>query len=170
MIKFFDIPLFNLINHGLSNPFFNFLMPVLSRIGDGEVYFALAVLLLFSKKRQMKTLGILLLAGLTVSYYAVGVLKVSIARPRPFLVLPDVLLLASEKTFSFPSNHASAAFMAAVLLSSRFRKGVIFFTLAALIGISRIYIGVHWPTDVIGGALIGMIIGLVLVDIAKRLN
>lgn len=168
MINFFDIPILNFINHVLSNHFFNFLMPLVSQLGGGELYFALAVLLLFSRKKETKTLGILLIAGLTVSFYTVNILKVMVARPRPFLVLPNVILLAAEKGFSFPSNHATSAFMIATLLSNHFKRYAVFYLLAALIGISRIYLGVHYPMDIIGGALIGMIIGFFLIDIAKR--
>lgn len=160
MMHFFDLPIFNFINHTLSNQPFNFIMPIISRFGGGELYFIIGALLLFSKKRENKMLGIFLIAGLTVSYYIVGFLKVMIARPRPFIGLTNVILLTTmEKTPAFPSNHAVTAFMTASLLVNRFRKHILFYSLAALVAFSRVYIGVHYPSDVLAGAVIGCLIG-----------
>ena len=166
MTALFDLPVFNFINHTLSCRPLNLLMPVVSRLGGGELYFLLGILLLFSGKREIKMLGITLLAGLTISYYVTAVLKILIARPRPFIAFTNVILLGPmEKSYSFPSNHAVTAFMAASLLISRFRMRALFYSLAVLAGLSRIYIGVHYPSDIIGGAIIGLIIGLFLVKI-----
>ena len=167
----FDIPLFNLINRTFSNPFFDLLMPIFSRLGGGELYFILGILLLFTKKRETKMLGLLIIAGLTFSYYAVGFLKVAFARPRPFAALPNVILMGEmSKSPSFPSNHASTAFMTAVLLSSRFKKHALFYLLAALMAFSRMYIGVHYPSDVLGGAFIGLIIGWFLLQVDRQIK
>jgi undecaprenyl-diphosphatase len=161
--KLFDLPIFNFVNHGLSNHLFDVIMPTISRIGQGELYFLIGIVLLFSKKREFKMLGIILLAGLTVSYYMVGTLKIFVARPRPFVTLTNVVLLgAMDKTPSFPSGHAASAFMVAVLLSSCFKRHILFFLLAALIAFSRVYVGVHYPSDCIAGAVIGIVIGLFL--------
>ena len=166
MTALFDLPVFNFINHTLSCRPLNLLMPVVSRLGGGELYFLLGILLLFSGKREIKILGITLLAGLTISYYVTAVLKILIARPRPFIAFTNVILLGPmEKSYSFPSNNAVTAFMAASLLISRFRMRALFYSLAVLAGLSRIYIGVHYPSDIIGGAIIGLIIGLFLVKI-----
>lgn len=170
MTRLFDIPLFNLINHSFSRPLLNLSMPVISRLGGGELYFLLGVWLLFSRKKEIKTLGILLIAGLTVSFYTAAVLKILIARPRPFVALSNVILLAaSEKSYSFPSSHAVSAFMVASLSSSHFKKYILFYSLAALMAFSRVYIGVHYPSDVIGGAVIGILIGYFLVRIGKKI-
>jgi len=169
MMQFFDIPLFNLINHGMNNRFFDLLMPFISRIGGGEFLFVLGIFMLFSRKREIKMMGLILIAGLTISFYAVSILKILIARPRPFLSLPNVILLASEKSFSFPSNHAATSFMAVFLLSSHFKRYALFYLFATLVCISRIYMGVHYPTDVIAGALLGIAIGYCLTRIAKSL-
>ena len=170
MIKLFDLPVFNFINHTLSNHFFNVVMPVISRLGGGELYLLIGILLLLSKKREFKMMGIVLLAGFTLSYYIVGALKIIIARPRPFAALANVILLSSvDKTPSFPSNHAVTAFMVATFLSGRFKKYILFYSFAALVAFSRIYIGVHYPSDVIAGAVIGIAIGLLLVKLDRYL-
>lgn len=167
-MNLFDIPIFDLINHMMSNRFFNFIMPLITCLGSRGFVFAAGVLLLFSRKKETRALGILLIAGLVVSYYAVGALKVIAARPRPFSVLSNAIVLGyAEKGLSFPSGHTATAFMAAALFSNRFKCYPVFYLVAALVGISRVYIGVHFPTDVIGGAIIGCLMGWFLIYAAS---
>jgi undecaprenyl-diphosphatase len=158
--QIFDIPVFNFINHTLSNKVFDLAMPVITYLGVSGLYVILGLLLLFSKKKEFKTLGLVLLAGLTVSYYSATILKVFVARPRPFMSLTNVILLSNtERTYSFPSNHAVTIFLVATLFTSHFKKYALFYSLAALVCFSRVYIGVHYPTDVLAGAVIGILIG-----------
>jgi undecaprenyl-diphosphatase len=145
-------------------------MPAVTFLGSGEFIFAVAVILIiFAGKKDRSPAGILLLAGLTVNYYAVYFLKNWVARPRPFMTLANVYLAgAAEKSYSFPSGHAAAAFMAAVVLSKYFKRPFIFFGLAALVAASRVCIGVHYPTDVLSGAALGSLIGYALARIGGQ--
>jgi len=151
------------------NPVFDFLMPFLSRLGSGEGIFVIAivVLILNIRKKEKKIAGILLIAGLTISYYSVEALKHWMMRPRPFITLPDVHLLEKAKDFSFPSGHATAAFMAAFILSRFFKRPAVFYTLAVLVCFSRVYLGVHYVSDVLGGAFLGLLIGYALVKLSR---
>ncbi len=87
-------------------------------------------------------------------------LKYGIKRARPFAI-PDVILrISSEEAFrlnpSFPSAHSAIALMIATTLSHRYgRYRVVWYSLAGLVGLSRVYLGVHYPSDVIVGAAIG---------------
>lgn len=160
MLQCMDRAVFFFINHGLSNPFFDFIMSVISKISDGPILFAVSFVLLFSKKRELKLLGLIMLTGLTVSFYVVSGLKVLVARPRPFLVLTDVFLLAKDKSMSFPSGHAATSFMVATALAAYFKRyAAIFYSFAAAVAVSRVYMGVHYPSDVLAGAVIGCLIG-----------
>lgn len=161
--------LFYLINNGCQNPFFDVIMPVMTRLGSGAILFFVSIAMIFLQKKEKKRIGVVLLAGLTVTYYVVSFLKEVTARPRPYLVFPDVHVLIKEVSFSFPSFHTTDAFMAAMILSTFFKWHWIFFGLAALVGFSRVYVGVHYVSDVLAGALIGMLIGYVLVKVF-RLN
>lgn len=164
-----EYKLFYLINRTFINPVLDLLMPVITVLGGGEFIFALAIILFFTvKKKENKSSGVLLLAGLTMSYYFVSFFKNWIARPRPPFVLADVHIIgALEKSSSFPSGHATVAFMAAVILSKYYKRPAIFFALAALVAISRVYLGMHFVTDVISGAALGSIIGYMLTRVTK---
>ena len=170
-MQYFDMPVFYFINHNLSNPVFNIIMPAITSLGTKDFVLIVGLLLLFSKKKETKRLGILLIVGTEVSYFTVKILKVLIARPRPFMAIKNVMLLEQyARDFSFPSGHATLSFMAASLFACRYKRYIVFYLLAALVCFSRVYVGVHYPTDVICGAMIGTVIGLVIVNIAKRAN
>lgn len=164
-----DTKIFQLINKAWANPVFNIAMPFISELGTGEALFLISVLCyILRRKKDKGALAILLFAGLTVAYYIVSSMKWVIGRPRPFIFMPDANLFAIEKSFSFPSNHAASAFMAATILSEFFgswRAGLFF--VAALVGYSRVYLGVHFLSDVLAGAIIGILIGRAVLHVGK---
>lgn len=93
-------------------------------------------------------------------------------RDRPPLVYPDPKpLVALPHTGAFPSGHSASAFAAATVIafSSR-RLAVPAYVLAALVAWSRVYVGVHWPLDVIGGAVLGVLVGTLVVKALPRLS
>ena len=89
-------------------------------------------------------------------------LKPLIDRPRPFEALPDVdPLLGGTLGSSLPSGHAATSFAGAVVLSALYRRGMpYFFVFAVAVAYSRVYLGVHYPADVIAGAAIGTAVSL----------
>ena len=95
-------------------------------------------------------------------------LRQAIGRDRPPLVYPEPkALVAVPHTGAFPSGHASSAFAcAAVLAWASPRLRVPAFVLAAAIAWSRVYVGVHWPLDVLGGAILGVLVSTVLLKLA----
>lgn len=146
-----------------------FLDPVMLAASD-KWLFALPIVglavyrLVTAKRRKEEWLlvvsALLLLAAVDGS---ATFLKGLIGRPRPCHVLIDVPpLLGCSESFSFPSNHAANAFALATLLA-RFdgRFSWLWLVLAALVASSRVYVGVHYPSDVVVGALLGVACGLV---------
>lgn len=95
-------------------------------------------------------------------------LRQAIGRDRPPLVYPEPkALVAVPHTGAFPSGHASSAFACAVVLAwASPRLRVPAFVLAAAIAWSRVYVGVHWPLDVLGGAVLGVLVSTVLLKLA----
>jgi len=148
--------------HGVfSCGFLDFLMPKLSLLGNGGAIWILAALALLCV-RKYRRYGVLLLAGLALGVLAGNlVLKNWIARPRPCWLDSGVpLLIANPTGYSFPSGHALSSAIGAVMLTMTDRRfGRIAVPLAALIAFSRLYLYVHFPSDVLGGIVLGVLIG-----------
>lgn len=126
----------------------------------GEIWIALsAVLLAFRRTRRA---GLAMALALCL-YMAAGhcVLKPLFARPRPCDIRPEMLtLVARPNGWSFPSGHTASAFAAASALWWKNRKlGAPALVLAAFIGFTRLYLYVHFPTDILGGIALGLAVG-----------
>jgi len=120
-------------------------------------------ILIFLWFKKMRGLGLILATGVAiwVSDSLGAMLKELIARDRPCHTLDNVRDIAScSNSFSFPSNHAINSFTVATIITLAYKNFAFFlYILAVLIGYSRVYLGVHYPTDVLAGALCGILIG-----------
>lgn len=160
-----DISIFYFINKNLSNSFFDLIMPFFSYIGWGGFIWIIISFYLIFIKREGRNLGLLCLIGLILSaILSEVILKNIFCKLRPYDVLKDVnLLVPKEKSFSFPSGHATSSLISAIILGSKNkRKLLLFIILALFISFSRIYCGVHYPSDVFGGVLIGLFLGSII--------
>ena len=161
-VEFLDITLFRLINQAGQNSFFDWFMPFMTELKNFN--YILVVLGGYILWRERKRgLVFLVFVGLTLAItdpFSSRFLKEWVGRIRPCQVLEEVRLLAECTTFySFPSSHAVNIFAAAFFLAQMFRRlAPLVFGIAAVVGYSRIYIGVHYPLDVIGGAAMGLLI------------
>jgi len=175
-----DVWLFYAVNAGLSNPFFDLLMPAITTTKLWYPIYVLGIgfLLLRGWQQRGTELGqrYLWCAALLVATVAVldqashRLLKEVISRPRPYLVLGDVRQLVGSGGGSFPSNHAMNNAATAVILTWFFpRRWMVFWGIACTIAFSRVYCGVHYPSDVLGGIVIGILGGLLAISFAKRL-
>lgn len=152
----FEIEILNSIQSTISNPFFDTVMPYITYLGSGGIiWIAMAVIMLISQKNR-KT-GIKIAVALILSLIVCNfILKPLTARVRPYGITEISLLIGEPSGASFPSGHASASFAAAVVLminKSRIRYAAL--VLAVLIAFSRLYLYVHYPSDVLAGAALG---------------
>lgn len=145
----------------LACPFLDLLMPKITALGNSGAIWLLAAAGLLCTKKYRKQ-GVLLLGGLVLGVLVGNVcLKNIVARPRPCWLDPTVpLLIETPMDFSFPSGHTlSSAIGATILTRTDRRFGWAAIPLAVLIAFSRLYLYVHFPSDVLGGALLGLCIG-----------
>ena len=175
----FDLAVFEWVQ-GIQNHLLTAIMTTITTLGDeGIIFIVLGLVLLFTKKYRKA--GVSILVALVVMLLLNNiVLKELIARPRPFNLDPETYAWWHEvykypnfnihqpSSYSFPSGHTSSAFAAAVALLCHDRKlGIPTTIFAAIMGFSRIYVEVHYCTDVIGGAIVGIIYALLGVLVAK---
>ena len=158
----FDLPVLDWIAANLWNPVLDFLMPIITLLGDAGIFWiACSVVLMFIPKyrRAGIAMGAALLMGLLLCNLT---LKPLVARIRPydyqlqFFNKNIPLLIEAQHDFSFPSGHTIASFEASVALALRHKKlGVAAIALAVLIAFSRLYLYVHYPTDVLASVVLG---------------
>lgn len=179
----FDLSVFEWIQ-GIQNGFLDALMVGITTLGNaGAVFIVLGFALLFTKKYRKA--GLAVLVALIVMLLCSDLfLKEFFARPRPFnlfdsnpekyaewgakYIFPE--LVYKPSSYSFPSGHTASAFAAATALLWHSRKwGIPTMIFAAVMGFSRIYVQVHYCTDVFGGIVAGAICGLIAVLIVRFL-
>lgn len=155
----------------LRTPLLDAAFCLLTQLGDkGLCWILLSCLLLY--RRQTRRLGVLLIIALVAQQLCTSLcLKPLVARPRPCDLNSAVqLLIARPQGYSFPSGHAASSFACVSVLyaagSSWWRPALL---LALGISLSRLYLYVHFPTDVLAGALIGACIGLLTVRLSRLL-
>lgn len=163
-----DVFVFMLINKRGKRPkWLDQFMLGFTQIGNGVFAFALAAafyLLDFHRLSYEIVLGTLSL------WLVVELVKVLMQRKRPYSFLPDIRILGRrERGHSFPSGHTSQAFFLASLLSHYFMANlslsVLLYAVALTIGITRIYVGMHYPRDVLGGIILGTTWGMIAISL-----
>jgi undecaprenyl-diphosphatase len=140
----------------------------ISRSADGQAYPAILVTFAILQSNRGRVLTACLFA-FAIDLAAYALIKRSVRRPRPFQALAGLEnLVVPPDTFSFPSGHTAGAFLVAILISFYHPFWLIpLCSWAALVGISRIFLCVHYPTDVLAGACLGILsarFGLLLAD------
>ena len=162
----------------LGGGFLSPLMELISLLGKGGI-FLIALSLVLMLIRKTRRFGTAMLIGLAIGAIAVNLLlKPAIARPRPYadvngFFYPLWLMMGQhlESDMSFPSGHTNAAWaaMVPVFLLGDKRKSWLALVFALLMGVSRIYLVVHYPSDVLGGMITGSIAGILGTLIAVNL-
>ncbi len=161
-VNWFDGAVMAWVQENFHNAFTDAIFPVITYLGEfGAVWLVLAAVLLCGKRTRLWGAGVLAALVLGVAL-GEGLLKYLVQRPRPFAVFPDAsLLIPPPSGYSFPSGHACSSFAASTVLLRYSKKlGVPALILAVLIAFSRVFLFVHWPTDVLCGAALGTALGL----------
>ncbi len=152
----------------LHGTFFDKIVLFITHLGDAGIFWiALALFLLCFKNYRKSGAGMAVSLLFSLLFTNV-ILKNFVARERPFDTDPTLDNLVHEDSFSFPSGHTSASFAAALSLICYHKKeGIAAVVLAVLISLSRIYICVHYPTDVLGGIVVGALSAFLSVLVVK---
>lgn len=148
------------LKEAFSHPVLDEIMIFVSSLGNkGMIWIAIGILfLLFGvKNKKWRRGGLLVLLSLAANFLACNVvLKPLLDRTRPYYVLDYTPLIPPVGDPSFPSGHTAASFAAATAIYAINRNwGIAAYILATVMGFSRLYLGVHFPTDVLAGALVG---------------
>jgi undecaprenyl-diphosphatase len=166
-----DARLFLWINGAGKNGFFDALMPLVTQFRLFLVPLAAAWIWLFwNADRRTRVLLVLVLAAVGLSDLTVShLLKSLVGRVRPCHVLPANLFFSCKHSSSMPSSHAANLACAAVLLGARYRAWIPALVLGVIVvGYSRVYVGLHYPGDVLVGYLVGAAIGGIAVAVWRR--
>lgn len=158
----------------MRNPILNPIMKVITTLGNAGIFWIILTILLLIPRKTRK-IGCMSACALIFSLLINNIfLKNLVARVRPYNAIEGLLPLIRKPTeFSFPSGHAGSSFASAGVLYRKLPKkfGVPLLVLAILISFSRLYVGVHYPSDVLAGAATGIIcscLGEWLVNLAGK--
>lgn len=172
MIHTIDVSILNWIQDVLRTDWLDQVFPIITRFGDGGLFWiAIAVFLLAIPKARKAGLQMLLALALG---YVIGNLCIKniIARPRPFVSNPLIeLLINTPKEYSFPSGHTLSSFSAAITIFMYHKRfGIAALLFASLIAFSRMYLYVHYPTDIFGAIVLAVIIAFMAKYIVAYLS
>jgi undecaprenyl-diphosphatase len=159
------------LQESVRNPLLNSIMIFVTSLGNGGMIWIVATLLLMIPKKTRKV-GIMsavaLLGSLIINN---NIIKNIVQRPRPFVKFTDLqIIIPTPSEYSFPSGHTASSFAAASVFYRHLPKqlGIPSVVLAGIIGFSRLYVGVHWATDVLAGWCVGAAVLMAAVYLIER--
>ncbi len=157
--------------YSIHNSVLDTIMVGITHLGDaGILWIVLGLVLTFIKKTRK--IGVTILGALILSViFTNGIIKILVDRPRPYTYVDGINLLISKPIdASFPSGHSSASFAASVSLFIYNKKwGTVAIIVALLIAFSRLYLFIHFPTDVLAGIVLGIVYAKVSAYIVKKI-
>lgn len=165
----FEFTFLNWIQENLRCDFLDWLVPKITVLGDsGIIWILIGLAMVISKKYRKQ--GVLVWIGLLMGlFFGNLIVKNLVARTRPFNINTDIqLLIPIPSEYSFPSGHTLSSTIAATIVTLTNKKfGWIVIPLAVLIAFSRLYLYVHFPTDILGGIVMGVVIGSLTYFVGK---
>ncbi len=167
----FDFFILDFIRDSFSCGFLDKVMPVITYLGEvGFIWIVFAVILIIRKK--YRRYGILMLIAMLLGVLIGNLaLKNIIMRPRPCWLESVPLLIENPTDYSFPSGHTLASVIGAIIMTAaNWKNGFFAIPLAAIIAFSRLYLYVHFPTDILASVILGMVISLTILFLGKRIG
>ncbi|WFD09403.1 phosphatase PAP2 family protein [Tepidibacter hydrothermalis] len=157
-IQNIDLEILNFIQEVVSNTVLDKLMIFMTMLGNkGIIWIVISLLLLINKKTRR--VGIMAMSALILTaVLGEGLIKPLLKRARPFIDHPSFnLIIKPPSSYSFPSGHTASSFAVAGVLIRELKKyGIVFLVLATLIAFSRLYLFVHYPSDIVAGIIMGL--------------
>lgn len=170
-IQNIDFTILDFIHNNLTSPRLNPVMTFITTLGNGgAIWIVITILMLFSKK--YKKTGIMMTIGLVLCLITGNViLKPYVARLRPFQIAEGInLLIKTPHDFSFPSGHTYSSILSGTIIFLQHRKeGICALILGILISFSRLYLYVHFPSDVFAGAILGVMTAIFSIKLTQYL-
>lgn len=156
-----DFSILDLIQQVFGSSLFDKVMPLFTHLADAGIFWIVLTVMLLADKKNRKEAVVAAVALLIDVLICNVLLKPLVARIRPYEIRPYMeLIISRPHDFSFPSGHAAASFaVVSALYLCKNKMWIPGLVLAALIGFSRLYLYVHYPTDVLAGVLIGCLAG-----------
>lgn len=154
----------------MRSEFLDGIMTWISKLGNGGIlWISIGIMLLLlsiKKGKNLRKWGLLLLISLGLTAILGNlILKPFIGRIRPYEQLAFPIIINQLNDFSFPSGHTSAAFAAAWICYAMNKKwGILMLVFAVVMAFSRLYLGVHYPTDLLAGAVLGTIVSFIVLQ------
>lgn len=163
-LKKFDDLFIDIINNRMRSKFLDYIMYRVTHLGSATFASVLMFSFIFFGNKNIKNIGIEIFVVLGISQIIVHSLKRILSRERPYKILEQLNTFGINlKDYSFPSGHSAASFSLATTIALNIpRLSIIVFFLAILVAVSRIYLGVHYPTDVAAGIIIGLSTSLIV--------
>ena len=180
----FDLPILEWIQANLQSGFLDTIMPIITMLGDGGIFWIVCSVL-FTLHPKTRRMGIAMAIAMAMGLLICNIiLKPAVGRMRPYdyqidilgktwndLLVGGKLLVDTPHDYSFPSGHTIACFEAsvAIMLSNR-KLGIPALIIAILVAFSRMYLYVHYPTDVIASVILGSLFAVIGHIVAQRMK
>ncbi|MCY9660340.1 phosphatase PAP2 family protein [Paenibacillus chondroitinus] len=149
--------MFHFVNQRIQHFFLDHFFSRITHLGGATATIVISLCCALFGQGALQTAGFQALIALTISHIPVAIIKKKYPRLRPYLVHPQTITYKNPLTdHSFPSGHTTAIFSIIIpFIAAMPLLGIILLPLALIVGLSRIYLGLHYPSDCLVGSLIG---------------
>jgi len=150
-----DISILQLVNLSFHNIILDNIFLMISNMGTIIFWIVISILLYLFGNEKGKKIATKMIIILVITTAITSLVKIIVMRPRPYVELTNLILLDLGTDYSFPSGHTTTSTAMAFTLSKEYHKWIVMI-IPLIVAFSRMYIGVHYPSDVLGGFLLGI--------------